>query len=93
MSNCREEKVFDGVSPAYQQALIGYSVRTRAVASLVKSGSLAILAIAVLSMTAMRFAEGNPPEAHMMSLIALLALAAKFGKAYEDYCQTTRRWI
>lgn len=122
MSGCCEEKVFDGLSPAYKRALIiviainatmfviemwagmasgsqalkadaldfagdaatyglslaviGASVRTRAMASLIKSGSLAFIAIAVLGMTALRFAEGVPPEAQTMSLVALLALAA-----------------
>lgn len=122
MSGCCEEKVFDGLSPAYKRALIvviainatmfvveiwagvtsgsqalkadaldfagdaatyalslaviGASVRTRAMASLAKSGSLALIAIAVLGMTALRFVEGAPPEAQTMSLVALLALAA-----------------
>lgn len=122
MSGCCEEKVFDGVSPAYKRALIaviainatmfvvemwagmtsgsqalkadaldfagdaatyglslaviGASIRTRAMASLIKSGSLAFIAITVLGMTALRFAEGVPPEAQTMSLVALLALAA-----------------
>ncbi|MBE5073284.1 cation transporter [Erythrobacteraceae bacterium E2-1 Yellow Sea] len=122
MSGCCEEKVFDGLSPAYKRALIaviainatmfvvemwagmtsgsqalkadaldfagdaatyglslaviGASVRTRAMASLIKSGSLALIAITVLGMTALRFAEGVPPEAQTMSLVALLALAA-----------------
>ncbi len=122
MSGCCEEKVFDGLSPAYKRALIaviainatmfvvemwagmtsgsqalkadaldfagdaatyglslaviGASVRTRAMASLIKSGSLALIAITVLGMTALRFAEGVPPEAQTMSLVALLALGA-----------------
>lgn len=128
MSDCCEEKVFDGISPAYRRALIaviainaimffvemwaglssgsqalkadaldfagdaatytlslvviGTSVRTRAMASLVKSGSLAILAVAVLSMTAMRFAEGIPPEAQTMSVVALLALTANMASVF-----------
>ena len=45
-------------------------------ASLIKSGSLAFIAIAVLGITALRFAEGVPPEAQTMSLVALLALGA-----------------
>ena len=122
MSGCCEEKVFDGLSPAYKRALIiviainatmfviemwagmasgsqalkadaldfagdaatyglslaviGASIRTRAMASLIKSGSLALIAITVLGMTALRFAEGVPPEAQTMSLVALLALGA-----------------
>ena len=128
MSGCCEEKVFDGLSPAYKRALIaviainaimfviemwagvtsgsqalkadaldfagdaatyalslaviGASVRTRALASLVKSGSLAIIAIAVLVMTALRFVEGLPPEAQTMSLVALLALAANVASVF-----------
>ena len=122
MSGCCEEKVFDGLSPAYKRALIiviainatmfviemwagmasgsqalkadaldfagdaatyglslaviGASIRTRAMASLIKSGSLALSSITVLGMTALRFAEGVPPEAQTMSLVALLALGA-----------------
>ncbi|MCK0097816.1 cation transporter [Qipengyuania sp. S6317L1] len=66
----------DAATYALSLAVIGASVRTRALASLVKSGSLATIAIAVLVMTALRFAEGMPPEAQTMSLVALLALAA-----------------
>jgi Co/Zn/Cd efflux system component len=69
---------FDGDAATYalSLAVIGAAVRTRAIASLIKSGSLALIAIAVLGMTALRFAEGSPPEAQTMSLVALLALAA-----------------
>jgi len=66
----------DAATYALSLAVIGASVRTRAIASLVKSGSLAIIAIAVLGMTLLRFADGAPPVAQTMSLIALLALAA-----------------
>lgn len=66
----------DAATYALSLAVIGASVRTRAMASLVKSGSLALIAIAVLGMTALRFAEGTTPEAQTMSLVALLALAA-----------------
>ncbi len=66
----------DAATYALSLAVIGGSVRTRAMASLVKSGSPALIAIAVLGMTALRFAEGTPPEAQTMSLVALLALAA-----------------
>ena len=122
MSGCCEEKVFDGISPAYKRALIaviainaamfvvemwagvaagsqalkadaldfagdaatyalslaviGAAVRTRALASLIKSASLALIAVAILGMTVLRFAEGVPPEAQTMSLAAILALAA-----------------
>ena len=122
MSGCCEEKVFDGLSPAYKRALIiviainatmfviemwagmasgsqalkadaldfagdaatyglslaviGASIRTRAMASLIKSGSLALIAITVLGMTALRFAERVPPAPPTMSFVALLALGA-----------------
>ena len=66
----------DAATYVLSLAVIGASVRTRALASLVKSGSLALIAVAVLTMTALRFAEGIPPEAQTMSLVALLALAA-----------------
>lgn len=66
----------DAATYALSLAVIGASVRTRAVASLVKSGSLALIAVAVLTMTALRFAEGIPPEAQTMSVVALLALGA-----------------
>ncbi|MEM7701604.1 MAG: cation transporter [Pseudomonadota bacterium] len=66
----------DAATYALSLAVIGASVKTRAFASLVKSGSLALIAVAVLTMTALRFAEGVPPEAQTMSVVALLALGA-----------------
>ena len=66
----------DAATYGLSLAVIGASVRTRSVASLIKSGSLALIAIAVLGMTALRFAGGVPPEAQTMSLVALLALCA-----------------
>jgi len=66
----------DAATYALSLAVIGASVKTRAWASLVKSGSLALIAVAVLTMTALRFAEGIPPEAQTMSAVALLALGA-----------------
>jgi len=122
VSDCCEDKVFDGISAEYKKALlaviainatmfivemwagfssgsqalkadaldfagdtatytlsllvIGASIRTRATASLVKSASLAVIALVILVTTILRFVEGSPPEAQTMSLIALLALAA-----------------
>lgn len=122
MSGCCEDKLFDGVSPAYKQALItviiinavmffvemtaglvsgsqalkadaldfagdtatyalslfviGASIKTRARASLIKSASLAVIAIAVLTMTILRVLDGTPPEAGTMGVIGLLALLA-----------------
>ena len=66
----------DAATYGLSLAVIGASIRTRAMASLIKSGSLALIAITVLGMTALRFAEGVPPEAQTMSLVALLALGA-----------------
>lgn len=122
MSGCCEDKLFDGVSPAYKRALItviiinavmffvemtaglvsgsqalkadaldfagdtatyalslfviGASIKTRARASLIKSASLAVIAIAVLTMTILRVLDGTPPEAGTMGVIGLLALLA-----------------
>ncbi|MEL6540282.1 MAG: cation transporter [Pseudomonadota bacterium] len=66
----------DAATYALSLAVIGASIRTRALASLAKSGSLALIAVTVLAMTVMRLAEGTLPEAQTMSLVALLALAA-----------------
>lgn len=66
----------DAATYGLSLAVIGTTLRTRAKASLVKSGSLALIAVAVLGMTAIRFADGTPPEAETMGAVALLALAA-----------------
>lgn len=66
----------DSATYALSLVVIGMSVRTRAIASLVKSGSLAIIAGVVLLTTLLRvFAEGAP-EASTMGLIGVVALLA-----------------
>ncbi len=69
---------FAGDTATYTLSLlvIGASIRTRAITSLIKSASLAAIALAILITTLLRFMEGGAPEAQTMSLIALLALAA-----------------
>ncbi|RIJ26025.1 cation transporter [Henriciella barbarensis] len=66
----------DSATYALSLMVIGMSVRTRAIASLVKSGSLAIIAGVILFTTLMRvFAEGAP-EAATMGVIGVVALLA-----------------
>ena len=69
---------FAGDTATYALSLmvIGASVRTRAFASLFKGASLALIAIAVLGMTAVRVLDGSPPEASTMGLVGFMALAA-----------------
>ncbi len=69
---------FAGDTATYALSLfvIGASIRTRAIASLIKGGSLAAIAIAVLSMTLARLLDSTPPEAGTMGLVGLLALVA-----------------
>lgn len=69
---------FAGDTATYALSLmvIGASIRTRAFASLFKGASLALIAIAVLGMTALRVLDGSPPEAGTMGLVGFMALAA-----------------
>ena len=69
---------FAGDTATYALSLmvIGASVRTRAYASLFKGGSLAVIAMAVLGMTALRVLDGSPPEASTMGIVGFMALAA-----------------
>lgn len=69
---------FAGDTATYALSLfvIGASLQTRARASLIKGASLAVIAIAVLTMTGLRVLEGAPPEAGTMGVIGLLALLA-----------------
>ena len=69
---------FAGDTATYALSLmvIGASVRTRAFASLFKGASLALIAIAILGMTALRVLDGSPPEASTMGLVGFMALAA-----------------
>ncbi len=69
---------FAGDTATYALSLmvIGASVRTRALASLFKGASLAVIALAVLGMSALRVLDGSPPEASTMGIIGFMALAA-----------------
>lgn len=69
---------FAGDTATYALSLmvIGASVRTRAFASLFKGASLALIALAVLGMTALRVLDGSPPEASTMGIVGFMALAA-----------------
>lgn len=69
---------FAGDTATYALSLfvIGASLRTRALASLIKGASLAAIAIAVLGMTVLRVMNGAPPEAGTMGLVGVLALSA-----------------
>mgnify|MGYP001793501285 CR=1 FL=1 len=69
---------FAGDTATYALSLfvIGASLRTRAIASLIKGGSLAVIAIAVLTMTLLRVLNGAPPEAATMGVVGFLALTA-----------------
>ncbi|MCR9193438.1 MAG: cation transporter [Hyphomonas sp.] len=69
---------FAGDTATYGLSLlvIGSSLRTRAVASLVKGGSLAVIALAVLAMTVLRILNGAAPDAGAMGAVGVLALVA-----------------
>jgi len=69
---------FAGDTATYALSLfvIGASLRTRALASLIKGASLAAIAIAVLGMTVLRVMNGAQPEAGTMGLVGFLALSA-----------------
>ena len=95
MSGCCEEKSFDGVSPAYKRALIaviainGVMFFVEMTAGLMsgsqalkEDASLAIIAIAVLTMTGLRVLEGAPPEAGTMGAIGFLALLANLTSVF-----------
>ena len=66
----------DTATYAISLMVIGSSIRTRAFASVFKGASLALIAIAVLGMTALRVLDGSPPEAGTMGLVGFMALAA-----------------
>lgn len=69
---------FAGDTATYTLSLlvIGASLKTRAIASLIKGGSLAIIALTVLGMTILRMLDGTPPEATTMGIIGFIALMA-----------------
>ncbi|MGB0906082.1 MAG: cation transporter [Maricaulaceae bacterium] len=122
MSDCCDDKVFDGMSEVYKRALIavivinalmffveitagllsgsqalladaldfagdsatytmsllviGASLRTRAMASIFKGGSLALIAIVILVTSGIRFFGDTVPVAETMGIIGFLALLA-----------------
>lgn len=69
---------FAGDSATYTISLlvIGASLRTRAMASLFKGGSLAVIAMIILASSLYRFLGDTVPTAETMGLIGFLALAA-----------------
>jgi Co/Zn/Cd efflux system component len=56
--------------------VLGMSLRVRATAALLKGASLATMGLFVLGLTAWRVFTGAAPEASVMSLVGVLALAA-----------------
>ena len=69
---------FAGDSATYAISLfvIGASLRTRAIASLFKGGSLAFIAIIILGSSVFRFLGDTVPVAETMGIIGFLALVA-----------------
>lgn len=69
---------FAGDSATYTISLlvIGASLRTRAMASLFKGGSLALIAVIILASSLVRFFGDTVPIAETMGLIGVLALIA-----------------
>ena len=69
---------FAGDTATYGLSLfvIGASLKTRARASLIKGASLALIAVTVLTLTALRILNGAPPEASTMGVVGFMALAA-----------------
>ena len=69
---------FAGDSATYTISLlvIGASLRTRAMASLFKGGSLAVIAMIILASSLYRFLGDTVPVAETMGLIGFLALVA-----------------
>ena len=72
----------DTVTYALSLWVIGASIQTRARASLIKGGSLAAMAFVVLGMTAVDVFSTSPPQAHTMSIVGLLALAANLASVF-----------
>ena len=69
---------FAGDTATYSLSLfvLGAPLQTRARASLIKGGSLAVIAITVLALTVFRVFNGGAPEAGTMGVIGALALIA-----------------
>ncbi len=66
----------DAATYTISLAVIGMSVSVRSIASLLKAGLLAIIAIFILISTLVRVFADQAPEAVTMSVIGVLALAA-----------------
>lgn len=66
----------DTATYALSLAVIGMSLRARAMAALVKGWSLAAMGIFVLGATAWRTLVTGMPEAHVMGAVGLIALLA-----------------
>ena len=75
---------FAGDTATYALSLlvIGASLKTRARASLFKGASLVLIALTVLTLTALRVLSGEPPEAMTMGLVGLLALLANLASVF-----------
>lgn len=75
---------FAGDTATYALSLlvIGASLKTRARASLFKGASLVLIALTVLTLTALRVLSGEPPEAMTMGLVGLLALVANLASVF-----------
>ena len=61
--------------------VLGMGLRTRARAALVKGATMAAFGLWVLASTAYRLWAGVPPDASVMGVVGLLALAANVGVA------------
>ncbi|MEX2201905.1 MAG: cation transporter [Dongiaceae bacterium] len=68
----------DSLTYGLSLAVLGMSLRTRAMAALLKGGSLAAMGLFVLGFTVWRAIGGAEPEAPVMGAIGFLALAANF---------------
>jgi cation diffusion facilitator family transporter len=66
----------DSLTYGLSFAVLGMSLKTRAMAAMLKGGSLAAMGLFVLGLTLYRVFTGADPEAPVMGGIGLLALAA-----------------
>jgi Co/Zn/Cd efflux system component len=69
----------DSVTYGISLAVIGASVRARALAAIGKAASLSLMSLWVLGMTAYHVLIVGVPRAEVMGLIGVLALAANLG--------------
>jgi cation diffusion facilitator family transporter len=69
----------DSVTYGISLAVIGASVRTRALAAIGKAASLSLMSLWVLGMTAYHVLIIGVPRAEVMGIIGVLALAANLG--------------